>query len=71
MTKLSNTTLEDLKTLILGVDSKVNTFYEKWDTIKHTISYIVQEVKQDLTNVKIEVLKTGQAIKELGQDHNE
>ncbi|CAC5408594.1 unnamed protein product [Mytilus coruscus] len=71
MTNLSNTTLEDLKTLIVGVDSKVNKFCEKLDTIEHRFSNLVHEVKQDVTQVKLEFSKTGQEIKELRQDHNE
>ncbi|CAC5363417.1 unnamed protein product [Mytilus coruscus] len=70
-TNLLNTTLEDLKTLILGVDTKVNKFCEKLDTTEHEFSNLVQEVKQAVTQVKIEVSKRGQEIKELRQDHDE
>ncbi|CAC5398092.1 unnamed protein product [Mytilus coruscus] len=71
MANPSNTTMEDLKTLILAVDSKVNKFYEKLDTIENKFSDLVQEVKQDVTQVKLAVSKTGQELKELRQDHDE
>ncbi|CAC5402932.1 unnamed protein product [Mytilus coruscus] len=69
MTNLSKTTLEDLKSLILGVDTKVNKFCEKLDTVEHKFSNLVQEVEQDVK--KLEVSKTDQEIKELRQDHDE
>ncbi|CAG2184806.1 unnamed protein product [Mytilus edulis] len=71
MASPSNTTMEDLKTLILAVDSKVNKFNEKLDTIENKFSNLVQEVKQDVKQVKLEVSETGQALKELRQDHDE
>ncbi|CAG2213699.1 unnamed protein product [Mytilus edulis] len=59
MASPSNTDMKDLKTLILAVDSKVNKFNEKLDTIKNKFSNLVQEVKQHVTQVKLEFSKTG------------
>ncbi|VDI25118.1 Hypothetical predicted protein [Mytilus galloprovincialis] len=71
MASPSNTTMEDLKTLILAVDSKVEKFNEKLDTIENKFSNLVQEVKEDVNKVKLEVSETGQALKELRHDHDE
>lgn len=71
MASPSNTTMENLKTLILAVDSKVNKFNDKLDTIENKFSNLVQEVKQDVKQIKLEVSGTGQALKELRQDHDE
>ena len=62
MASPSNTTMEDLKTLILAVDSKVNKFNEKLDTIENKFSNLVQEVKQES---KVRGLRNRSSIKRI------
>ncbi|CAC5378770.1 unnamed protein product [Mytilus coruscus] len=46
MTSFSNTTFQDLKSVLLGVDRKVNKFCEQLDTIEHKFSNLVQEFQK-------------------------
>ena len=67
----SSAELQELKTLILGIDKKVGDFSEKLDNVEHSLKTMVNEVKADVNVLKVKCNTSITDIKELRRDFTE
>ena len=67
----SEEAIAELKSLLLGLDTKVNTFSTKLDNIEDKFFKMLTEVKVEVGQVKAEIQTTQNDIHKLRQDHNE
>lgn len=61
----------ELKNLMLGLDTKVNSFSTKLDTIENKFTNMIKEVQVNVDQVKRDVSVSKREIKELRAEHNE
>ena len=63
--------INELKTLVIGLDSKVNQFSTKLDTVEEKFTRMVIEIKSEVNVVKNELICTQEEVKKLRVSHDE
>ncbi|CAG2220129.1 unnamed protein product [Mytilus edulis] len=68
------TTLEaiaDLKSVVMGIDSKVTLFTSRLDSVEQNLTHLITEVKSDVVQVRSDLSTTQTEVEKLRTDHNE
>ena len=68
---MSTEGLQEIKTLLIGLDQKVNGFSTKLDQVECKFSQMLAEVKNEVDGMKTELTGCKAVIKSIRHDHNE